>query len=589
MTGRGAPAKRRVRVSRVLACGLSIGSACASTAWSQIRLYQISGEENDLRLGATVAAAGDIDLDGVPDFVVGSAPWLSSHYGQVQLVSGRTGTILRTLGSNEPDDGFGRSAKVVGDLDGDGVPDVVVGAPTADAHGGSSQDGLVRAFSCRTGALLWVARAPDFGISGFGLELAGVGDMDGDGIADVAVGTCIERLSGFYVTAAVRVLSGRDGSLVRVLLSCTCAGGAGGFGLSIAGPGDVDGDGTPDVLVGAPLDWWNGAERGSAYLFSGRTGTILRMLRGPSPGSRLGTVAALGDVDHDGWPDYAIGAARDPANGAGAGSVTVYSGVDGSVLRVLYGNAGDEFGGFLAGGGSLSGGGDVDGDGYPDLAVGAVGTLIAGFSSGDVRVFSLRSGAILAEIPAQAAYESVGPCAFIGDVNGDGSDDLVVGAPAADDGGADAGSARAYLLGHDPPISYCIWKWNSQNCASTPACDGAPSLAVGNGLLLRAGGVLNHRPGYLVWGLARAHDPFGGGSLCVQPLDRGPLQDAGGTPPPITDCTGVLTFRFTANYLATHGLGVGTRVFCQFLSRDDGFAPPNNIGLSDGLAFTVIP
>ncbi len=263
--------------------------------------------------------------------------------------------------------------------------------------------------------------------------------------------------------------------------------------------------------------------------------------------------------------------------------MTLYSGVDGAVLRVLLGNPGDEFGGFL------SGGGDVDGDGDPDIAVGAVGAVIAGFSSGAVRVFSGRSGVLLAEMTAEAAFEGLGPCAFAGDLNADGSDDLVVGAPGANGASVDAGNARAYLLGHAPPVSYCMWKWNSQNCASTVEYDGAPSLSVGDGLLVEAGAVLNHRPGFLLWGLARANDPFGGGTLCVQALARGPLQDAGGSPPPTIDCTGTLTFRFTAGYVAAHGLGVGTRVFCQFISRDDGFAPPNNVGLTDGLAFTIIP
>ena len=106
---------------------------------------------------------------------------------------------------------------------------------------------------------------------------------------------------------------------------------------------------------------------------------------------------------------------------------------------------------------------------------------------------------------------------------------------------------------------------------------------------VEVGAVLNHRPGRLLWGLARAYAPFGGGTLCVQALDHGPLQDSGGTPLPAIDCTGTLKFHFTASYMTAHGLGVGTRVFCQFLSRDDGFAPPNNVGLSDGLAFTVVP
>ncbi len=263
-------------VGRAWALGVWIAAVCGSTAWSQIRLYELAGEVPDVRLGATVAAAGDIDLDGVPDFVVGSSPWLSSHYGVVQVVSGRTGAVLRTLSSSEHDDGFGRAVRVLGDFDGDGVPDVVVGAPTAVAHAGFSSNGLVKAFSGRTGALLWAARPPQVaGTDGFGVELAGVGDIDGDGIQDVGVGTCTERLQDPYVTASVRVLSGRDGAVVRILESCTCAGGAGGFGMSIAGIGDLDGDGVPEILVGSSTvrRWAAGSERSPRSETSITTGT----------------------------------------------------------------------------------------------------------------------------------------------------------------------------------------------------------------------------------------------------------------------------------------------------------------------------
>jgi hypothetical protein len=381
----------------------------------------------------------------------------------------------------------------------------------------------------------------------------------------------------------VHVLSGRDGSTLRVLLSSFWVGGVDtGFGGSVAGPGDIDGDGCPDVLVGAPFTNYDGYTRGSVFLFSGRTGGVLRQIDGTAPHGQLGTVARLGDIDHDGTPDFLVGAPTDPAGGPNSGSVWIFSGRDSAVLRVLRGNSGEAFGSFLADAA------DVNGDGFPDIAVGAPLAVSWGAQVGAVRVYSGRDGALLSEVYGQQPFDYVGPCAFAGDLNGDGIGDLVAGIPGGNGVVVDSGTVSVYLHGHEPPTQYCEWKWNSLGCGSSPSFDGAPSLSIGPGITVNAGGILNRSPGFLVWGLAADSRPFGGGILCVRPLDRSRVQDSGGSPMPGSDCTGTFSFLFSGSYFALHGVSAGARVFCQFVSRDDGFPPPNNVGLSEALAFTVL-
>src|SRR5258705_1572156 len=353
----------------------------ASTAHAQVRVYELPGEKPGLQLGAAVASAGDLDLDGVPDYLVGGTSAVNRSYGQVLMISGRRGTVLHTLASNMADDGFGATVVGVSDLDFDGIPDLVVGCPTALFHD-PLHLGAVRAYSGRTGSLLWLVRAPaGFGGTGFGKAIAEIGDLDGDGTPDIAVGPCTELgYMGIGTISSIRVLSGRDGSLVFAIRSMNGPPGVHSFGESIAGAGDVNGDGIPDILVGAPM-YGNNYNEGMVYLRSGRDGSFLRATSGVVPHSRFGAaIAPVGDLDHDGVIDFLVGAPRDDTTGPFAGSAWLVSGRFASTLRVFRGQAGEEFGSFV------SGGVDADGDGVPDLAVGAPSAGAGGTLSGAVRV-----------------------------------------------------------------------------------------------------------------------------------------------------------------------------------------------------------
>jgi hypothetical protein len=241
------------------------------------------------------------------------------------------------------------------------------------------------------------------------------------------------------------------------------------FGYSVACIGDVDGDQVLDFVVGAPK-WATGNcsgnahyERGYASVVSGLDGALLRQHFGtnygctpfyytPGGGSRLGiSVAAPGDVDGDGVGDYLIGSDRDNPNGADSGSATLFSGATGAVVMKLDGlDAGDYFGQFVGGAG------DVDDDGVPDMIVAAPyddEPLLT--DCGSLRAVSGASGSTITTIHGTSNGALMGACGRIGDVNGDGHDDLLVGA-SGENSSSLLGSGRVSVYSGAPPHSLLL-------------------------------------------------------------------------------------------------------------------------------------
>lgn len=339
-------------------------------------VWEVQGTTAGQRFGASLARIGDVDGDGRPDLLVGA--WLASFPGALQtglarVLSGASGATVREHRGDSAQDHFGWTVAGLGDVDGDTVPDYAVAAVDDDDQGGSS--GSVRVFSGATGIALYTLRG-----SGaeqlFGSSIARVPDVDGDGRDDVAVGA--PHFANSLQPGYARLFSGATGVL---LWTATGTSADDQFGGALAGLGDLDGDGRGEVAVGARQLAAGAA--GYVRILSGANGAVLREIAGTAPGSRFGSaLAAAGDVDYDGRDDMWIGIPESSAAGSRAGRVQCHSGASGSTLAAFDGPAAN-----ARLGTSLDGALDVSGEGGPDAVAGATGEAQAGANSGSARVF----------------------------------------------------------------------------------------------------------------------------------------------------------------------------------------------------------
>lgn len=319
-------------------------------------LHAFVGKDADHAFGASVAFAGDVDGDGHADVLVGS-PYLSMSLvrlvlgeflakpGAVQVFSGADGSVLGTLRGPEREALFGWSVAGLGDVDGDGRPDVVVSSGDLDGPG------RVLVLSVRDGRILHrFDLEPGTGGTN---AVAAAGDVDGDGVPDLVYGA--RGASREFRDAGVaRVVSLATG---KTLWTWRGADPYDYFGESVAGIGDVNGDGTPDLLVGATGVERAGPHAGAAYVYSGRDGSELHAIDGPAAESSFGTqVCGIDDVSGDGVPDFVVSARKEGA--AWPGRARVYSGRNGDLLFSTEGTA-------------LAPAGDLTGDGRVELVVGS--------------------------------------------------------------------------------------------------------------------------------------------------------------------------------------------------------------------------
>jgi len=553
---------------------------CTGPAAAQELIYELgvvwasSGDD----FGRAVSEAGHFDTDAWPDLLVGvpGGDWGGAESGEVHVFSGKFGVHTWLLEGEAPGDRFGWSVDNIGDIDGDGRSEVIASAPLHDFPGGEINGGKV--YVIRGTGQVMATFMVNQANAQLGSVVRGLGDIDGDGIGDFAFGSPYRDHLGQTDVGSVSVYSGagithlftRYGSEPGEKL---------GSSVDVLRTGS---QATSRIIVGSPGFDGAGVDRGLVQLFDGY-GNVAQMLAGYTNASGFGlSVAGVGDVNGDGWRDYAVAAPDADVLfvGSGAGAVFVYSGTS---TQQLYSLTGPHAYAWL--GQSLAGAGDVNSDGYDDFLIGSPNLDVGGITdAGEARLVSGIDGSTLASYTGGSGDHMGRSVSSAGDLNLDGVPDLIIGANDAPYG---EGRAYVYMGGVEPPTIYCTAKVNSQGCTPKISYQGVPSTTISQGFEVSARDVINNQAGILLWGREANNAPFFGGTLCVKPpIVRSHVMyshgNAGGP-----DCSGEYHFQFAPWYMTGQGIAPGDRIHVQFWCRDP--AASHGVGLTDALSFEAIP
>ncbi|MCF0051946.1 FG-GAP-like repeat-containing protein [Dyadobacter sp. LJ53] len=422
------------------------GSASGLSANAVVTLQS---NQNEAQFGTSVSSAGDLNKDGYSDVIIG-APFYTKgetkegaamvYYGSA-LGLNSAATILE---SNQLNAKFGRAVEGLGDVNGDGFSDVIVGAPLYDK--GQIDEGAVFIYhGSAAGINLLAANMLESNQvkAQYGYVTAGAGDVNGDGYNDVIVGAYAydkghdnEGAVFVHLGSAVGVNSNASVVLEGNQINAQ-------YGWSAATAGDVNGDGYSDIMVGSYLYDYGQTNEGAVFVYHGsaqgiKASAAIR-LESNQPEAKQGiAVACAGDVNGDGYSDVMIGIWQYDKGESNEGAVVIHhgspNGLISSPASTLESNQADAGMGW-----SVKSAGDVNGDGYSDIITGAH-TYDKGQADEGAAFVWLGmaegvkdSSAFVSKFQFDQQRTSVSSA---GDVNGDGFDDLIVGVPGYNDTGA---------------------------------------------------------------------------------------------------------------------------------------------------------
>lgn len=441
--------------------------------------WHTEGGQAGASLGRSVSWAGDVDGDDYGDIIVGAPGYTNGQAGEGAAMyfegsaGGLAATPQRILESNSATANFGWCVSGAGDVNGDGYADVIVGAPGYDngiyfnagaayvyeGQGGSGVFGGLPAT-----ASWMVTPGGQQGIE-YGTSVSTAGDVNGDGFSDVLVGAP-KRTNGQTNEGRAYVYHGSARGMASLLSSTiafegTQAGGRLGFSVSTLG---MRPDGYTSAIIGAPLYDNGQVDEGRAIVVTSPTNVVSWSAESDQTGAQFGfSVSTAGDVNNDGLCDVIIGAPYYDNGQVDEGRVFIYHGINSPAELAATPAATRESDQANAHfGWSVSTAGDVNGDGYSDVIVGAPDYDNGQVDEGRAYVYHGGSGGIGATAAwtteSDQAGARLGACvAGGGDVNGDGYDDVIVGAPLYDGAFTDEGQARIHAGSPTGPQAAPHW------------------------------------------------------------------------------------------------------------------------------------
>jgi hypothetical protein len=426
----------------------------------------LEGNQDATQLGWSVASAGDVNGDGYSDVMIGAPDYDNGQVdeGVVYLYEGTPQGLEQfptLIEDNRSGERFGLAISGAGDLNGDGFDDVIIGAPNYE-NGQVEEGAVIIYYGSITGLNLLnpVILESNTPYSYFGVSVANAGDVNGDGYADVVIGSSspskIQNQEGHVFVYHGSALGIKPGP--NTVLGSTQEGYL--EGCSVAGGGDINGDGFGDIIVGATQFHVNGNDqqnRGAVLICygspSGLIAANLTRIDADQDGAFFGaSVSCAGDVNADGFSDLVVGAPYYNNGQLAEGCTFLYygnqSGINLNQQVKLESNQEIALMGY-----SVAGAGDVNGDGYSDIVIGALNYDNAQISDGAALLYyGSKSGILTGSSPDGLLNSTAGvvnsflgaAVAGAGDVNGDGYSDIIVGALQYYEGDNNVGAAFLY-------------------------------------------------------------------------------------------------------------------------------------------------